>query len=381
MALFCILTLDLTIILFRITNQYSISSKDMKMSKLLLFSDIHLHPHKRSSQRLEDCLKALEWVFQTAIDRKIKNILFGGDLFHDRQKIEIYTYQRVFESFLNFSKKNASQIYLLLGNHDLWFNDKTSISSVVPLSALPNVHVIAEPSRIEIDGHNWDFIPYTHNPIETLDVFKKLHSMTEYALGHIALDGAILHGSQHSDVAVEHDGDMVSISASLFDSYKHTFLGHYHAEQRVNKKVEYIGSPLQLSFGEAFQKKHIIVFDQDKNVREYIENEFSPKHLVIKYEDKEKYELEGNYVQIKVDDIGATDLINLRKELSNNNSLASLEIRQQKKTISEHIIHDAKAILYKGNEMLAKYADQVGHEGLDREKLLAIGEKICKKPE
>ena len=351
------------------------------MSKVLLFSDIHLHPHKRSSQRLDDCLKALEWVFKTAIERKIKNILFGGDLFHDRQKIEIYTYQKVFESFLNFSKKNASQVYLLLGNHDLWYNDKTSISSVMPLSALPNVHVIAEPSRIEIDGHNWDFIPYTHNPIETLEVFKKLHSMTEYALGHIALDGAILHGSQHADVTIEHDGDMVSISPSLFDAYKHTFLGHYHAEQRVNKKVEYIGSPLQLSFGEAFQKKHIIILDQDENEREYIENEFSPKHLIINYADREKYDLEGNYVQIKVEDLGATDIINMRKEINENKSLASLEIKQQKKALSEHIIHDAKAILYKGNEMLAKYADQVGHEGLDREKLLAIGEKICKKPE
>ena len=355
--------------------------KERIMSKVLLFSDIHLHPHKRSNQRLEDCLKALQWVFDTAEKLKIKSILFGGDLFHDRQKIEIYTYQKVFEIFANSSNKNIFDIYLLLGNHDLWFNDKTTISSVMPLSSLPNVHVISKPSRIEIEGHNWDFIPYTHNPIESLEELKKLHSMMEYALGHIALDGAILHGSQHSDVTIEHDGDMVPISAALFNDYTHTFLGHYHAEQRVNKKVEYIGSPLQLSFGEAFQKKHIIVFDGDKNEKEYIENNFSPKHLVINYADKEKYQLEGNYVQIKVDDIGATDLINVKKEILENSNLASLEIKQHKKTIDEHIIHDAKAILYKGDEMLAKYADQVGHEGLDREKLLAIGQKICVRPE
>ena len=201
--------------------------------------------------------------------------------------------------------------------------------------------------------------------------------MTEYALGHIALDGAILHGSQHSDVAIEHDGDMVAISASLFDAYKYTFLGHYHAEQRVNKKVEYIGSPLQLSFGEAFQKKHIIIFDTDKCELEYVENNFSPKHLVINYSEKDKYQLEGNYVQIKVDDIGATDLVNVKKEIMADKTLASLEIKQQKKLLQEHIIQDAKAILYKGNEMLARYADQVGHEGLDREKLLAIGQQIC----
>jgi DNA repair exonuclease SbcCD nuclease subunit len=158
-------------------------------------------------------------------------------------------------------------------------------------------------------------------------------------------------------------------------------LGHYHAEQRVNKKVEYIGSPLQLSFGEAFQTKHIILFDQEKCEKEYIENNFSPKHLVVNYADKDKYQLEGNYVQIKVDNIGATDLINVKKEIMENKTLASLEIKQQKKLIDEHIIQDAKAILYKGNEMLAKYADQVGHDGLDLKKLLAIGEKICIKTE
>lgn len=351
------------------------------MSKVLLFSDLHIHPHKRSNQRLEDCLSALRWVFDTAIEKGVKSVLFGGDLFHDRQKIEIYTYQKAFEIFAEYSKKNQFHLYLLLGNHDLWFNDKTTISSVMPLSALPNITVISEPSRLDIEGHNWDFLPFTHNPLAAIEQFKKLHSMSEYAIGHLALDGAVLHGNQHSDVTIEHDGDMVSISASLFDHYRHTFLGHYHAEQRVNRKVEYIGSPLQLSFGEAFQTKHIILFNQDKCEKEYIENNFSPKHLVINYADKDKYQLEGNYVQIKVENIGATDLINVKKVIMENKNLASLEIKQQKKLIDEHIIQDAKAILYKGNEMLAKYADQVGHEGLDLKKLLAIGEKICTKPE
>ena len=351
------------------------------MSKVLIFSDIHIHPHKRSDKRLEDCLAALEWVFQTAEARKYNNILFGGDLFHDRQKIEVYTYQRTFEVFSKWMKKNIFNIYLLLGNHDLWFNDKTTISSVVPLSALPNVNVISEPSRIEIEGHNWDFIPYTHNPVETLEIFKKFHSKTEYALGHIALDGAILHGTQQSDVAIEHDGDMVRVSAALFDEYKHVFLGHYHAEQRVNRKVEYVGSPLQLSFGEAFQNKHIIAFDGDKCEIEYIENTFSPKHFVIDYKDKDKYQLEGNFVQIKVADIGATDLVAVKKELQENNAFASLEIKQQKKMMDEHVIHDAKAILYQGDQMLSKYAEQVGHEGLDLDKLLNIGKKICEKVE
>lgn len=348
---------------------------------VLLFSDIHIHPHKRSNERLDHCLQALEWVFKTAQERKIKSILFGGDLFHDRQKIEVYTYQKAFEIFLKWCTKGEFQVYLLLGNHDLWYNDRTSVSSVTPLSALNDVIIISDPCRKTIEGCSWDFIPYTHNPIATLEHLKQLQGKPQYALGHIALDGAVLHGTQTADVAIEHDGDMVPVSSAIFQDYEHTFLGHYHAEQRVTQKVEYIGSPLQLSFGEAFQNKHLIVFNGHTGEKEYVENNFSPKHLVINIEDREKHDLNGNYVQFRVSDVGATDLIAMKKDILSNSSLASLEIKQQKKVIAEHVIHDAKAILYKGDEMLQKYANQVGHEGLDLEKLIKIGKKICQKTE
>ena len=72
------------------------------MSKLLIFSDVHIHPHKRSVDRLQDCLNALEWVFKTAEEQSIDHILFLGDLFHNRQRIEILTYHRAFDIFKKY---------------------------------------------------------------------------------------------------------------------------------------------------------------------------------------------------------------------------------------------------------------------------------------
>lgn len=351
------------------------------MNEVLLFSDLHVHPHKRKQERLDDCLKALDWVFDVADDRGVENILFGGDLFHDRQKIEVFTYQRTFETLLKRLSSNKYKLYLLLGNHDIWYNDDTSISSVIPLSTLPGVKIISKPERIKISGSYWDFIPFTHNPILTLEELNKLPGIPEYALGHIAVDGAILHGSHHADVSIEHDGDMVTISPALFQQYKHTFLGHYHAEQRVSETVEYIGSPLQLSFGEAFQKKHVIAFDGTSGNKEYIENDFSPKHLVIGMKDRDKYDLKGNFVQIRVDDVGTTDLLSMKKEILSESQPGSLEIKQQKKKIEDAVIQNARAILYKGDEMLAKYIDEIGTKNLDRNELLRIGQQICQKEE
>jgi DNA repair exonuclease SbcCD nuclease subunit len=347
------------------------------MSEVLLFSDLHCHCHKRNAERLEDCLKALNWVFETARKRGIKSILFGGDLFHDRQKIDVFTYQKTYDVLYENLIKEEFDLYVLLGNHDLWYNDKTNVSSVTPLKALPGVKIIDEPCRLKIENHYWDFIPFTHNPVNALSSLDSQQGEREYALGHIAVDGALLHNTQYSDVNIEHDGDMVRVSVNLFQKYKNVFLGHYHVEQKMNNIVEYIGSPLQLSFGEAFQKKHIIAFDVDSCKKTYIENDFSPKHLIINSEDKEKYDLENNFVKIQVDNISSTDLIALKNELSNNVKLGSLEIKQNKSKMDDHIIKDAKSILSEGSEMLEKYIEEVGSSGLSKDTLLSVGAKIC----
>lgn len=349
--------------------------------EVLIFSDSHVHPHKRKRERMEDCLKVIDWVFQTARKRNIKNILFGGDLLHDRQKIEVYTYQRLFET-LRRNLLGDIKLWLLLGNHDLWFNENTSISSVVPFSSLPGVTIIDKPTRIHqvFGGGTWDFIPFTHNPVAALEELDaKYGPGAEYCLGHIAIDGAVLHGEHTADVQIEHDGDMVRVSPSLFERYKRAFFGHYHAAQQIGDNMEYVGSPMELSFGEANQKKHILAFDCAKNKRTYIENTFSPKHLILRQSDLGKHDLEGNFVQIVVDEIGATDLIQMRKEVIDNNKVGSLEIKQRKKKVDDHVIQDAKAILYKEDEMLTRYVDEVGSDGLDRDLLLKIGRGICDK--
>ena len=350
------------------------------MAQFLIFSDIHIFAHKRKLERLEDCLSVLDWVFDTARKYNIKNILFGGDFFHDRQKIEVYTYQRAFEALSKNLTNNPAHLWLLLGNHDLWFNEKTSISSVIPLSALPNIHIIDKPSRLIIDNIPWDFVPFTHDPISSVQELKVLPGKADFCLGHIALDGAQLHGDTLSEVAVEHDGDMVKVSSNLFSHYKQAFFGHYHAAQILDDVCEYVGSPLQLSFGEAGQTKNILLFDTDNLKKTYIPNDFSPKHLVIRNpKDLKKHDLQKNFVKLWVDDLGATNIIQLRKEILENAAPGSLEIKQAKKITEEHVIQDAKAILFQEDAMMTRYVDEVGTNGLDRELLLTIGKTICSK--
>lgn len=341
-------------------------------SKVLIFSDIHIHPHKKSSERLQDCLQVLEWVLQEAYKNNISEILFLGDLFHDRQKIDILTYQRTFEIFREYFK-GKTNIYLLLGNHDMWFSQKWEVSSVMPLSAIPGVNVIDSPKTIKILGKNISFLPYSKNPIQDLEL---LETKDKFLLcSHLALAGATLNKlyGTLSDESIEHDGEMIKVDSSLFKDWKQVFLGHYHNAQILNN-VEYIGSPLQLDFGEAFQEKHILIYDLETLEKTYIKNNFSPEHVIIN-EQEININLKNKFVRLEVDDITSLELTELKNELSKKN-VRSIKFQQKKKQ-EDKTVENAKAILYHDDEMLEKYINSMQLGSLNKDKLLTIGRKIC----
>lgn len=347
------------------------------MPKFLLFSDIHVHPHKKSQDRLQDCLECLDWVFQTAKDHKVDAILFGGDLLHDRQKIDTLTYHKVY-SILEKYQNECYKTYLLVGNHDMWFANSWSVSSVVPFRALKNFSVIEKTDVKDIAGVNWHFIPYTHDPVTELHVLAPKIT-NSYLLAHLAVDGAKLNSSGSvADVIIEHDGDMVKIERNLFSAYRRAFFGHYHSHQKLTDTVEYIGSPLQLSFGEAGDEKYVIILDSSNDSLQYIKNDFSPKHFYIKQSEIDNYskaELQKGFVCILSDD---TD--DIKKDMAKVEELgvASVQVKKQSKKQDEHAILDAKQLLIDENKLLERYVEQVQNVELDKKKLLEIGYQVMR---
>jgi len=352
------------------------------VSKILLVADAHIHPHKNSDERLKDCIKALDWVFETAHAHNIDNICFLGDLFHSRQKIGVSVYQWTFEVFSKWmqNKKSWPNVYLLVGNHDMVHKFTTDVCSIKPLNVIDGVVVVDKPVVLQIDEHSVAFLPYTENPLESLGILKD--APKDLLLGHIALDGAILNSlhQTHSEVVVEHDGDMTVVDADVFKDWKQVFLGHYHGEQKVRANVEYVGSPLQLSFGETKQDKHLIIYDLDTHEKEYVINDFSPKHFIISQEDIGKFDLTNNFVRIIVDDISSAELIEFRNDVLSKN-VGSLDIRQKpKKEEDGEAVDVALAAVLQNDLVIEKYVEYKDEfdelNGLDKVELLSIGNKI-----
>lgn len=349
------------------------------MSKILIFSDLHVHMHRNSLGRLNDCLRCLEWVLQSAVDRGITHVIFAGDLFQDRQKIHVSSYQYTYEILKKYCSSGSGHglnLYILVGNHDMWFSDKWEVSSVKPLGAIDGVTIIDEPCSKEItEDFTVDFLPYTKNPVA--DISKYFISKSRVLVSHIAVDGAQYNTfSQHrAEVSVEHEGDMVKVDVGLFAGWERVFLGHYHCAQKLNNYVEYVGSPLQLNFGEANQKKHIIIFDTDTFHCEYLENKVSPKHLILKESQLDEYDLENNFVQVLVDDIASTDIIDLKNTLKSRKT-STLEFKEVKEKREDKLDDEQTKFDFAGGEILERYIKAVGHNDLDYDRLLAVGKSI-----
>lgn len=359
------------------------------MSKALVLADLHIHSHKDRVDRLHHCLEVLDWMFVEAENHKVDYIFFLGDLFHERSKIDMRNYMKTFEVFIKHmvDYKANRDVYLLVGNHDMYHKERWDINSVKPLTAIPRVHIIDQPSRVKLGNCKIDWMPYTDNPIKVLNDFKQIHGNTgDLLLGHAAVHGATLnvcYGTK-ADVIVEYDCEMFPVDAGVFADWPMTILGHYHGAQKLPYNVEYIGSPLELTYGEAFQCKHLMILDLDTMEKQYIVNNFSPKHLIITPQDvqNETYTLNGNFVRLSVDDLGNKDLIDIKREIITKHKVLSFDTKQKDKKTDEDkaVMEIAKSIFMNTEQMLRTYIKEKSvPAGLDENLLFKAGMKCLEK--
>jgi DNA repair exonuclease SbcCD nuclease subunit len=340
--------------------------------KILIFSDLHVHHHSGSSEKLDNCIDCLHWIYKESEKRRIKNIVFGGDLFHDRHKINLYAYNKVYEILEQYSEKINS--YFLVGNHDMFYRSSWSVISLKPLSKI--LRIIDKPETIKISDLSIDFLPYTENPEEEM---KKLSKKSKVLVSHLAVQGATLNtlwGIKKDDFEEEID----ETNKNNFEGYERVFLGHYHARQRIKgTNIEYIGSPLQLSFGEAMDPKGFIILDTETMKTEFVENTFSPKYFIIPdKEDLDQYNINGGYLKLLVSDIRKTNLIELKRNIKDKYNLKSIEIIQvekSKKETGEKEIKNIELIYSNKKSVIQKFVENTETD-LDKNKLIEIGSRI-----
>jgi DNA repair exonuclease SbcCD nuclease subunit len=349
------------------------------MSKVIITGDLHIHAHRNDSRRIEDGLECLKWIYKTAEIAGISEVIIAGDFLHHRFSLNSYAYSKAVDAIVA-ARDNKVHTTFLLGNHDMYFEDNWETHSLKPLQGLATI--IDTPQTIFFGTTPIDFLPYTPNPSKYLGSFNK---DAKILISHLAVADAVLNAKFDIKSVEDDSKDKEVISVSAFNRWKKVWLGHYHYGQKVSKSVEYIGSPMQLSFGEAGQKKHIAIFSPETLETTYVENTISPQFHIVEDSDSVPANVTNSYIQMR-SSAPLDGKFELRKHLS---KLGAREIEFCPTNNTQSVNVKAAAALSNisqffndKDKLIAEYVNGVQPDGLDIELLKNIGAKlICSSEE
>jgi DNA repair exonuclease SbcCD nuclease subunit len=234
------------------------------MNRAILYSDLQLHPWKEFStlhdginDRLLDHINVLNQIYAYAVKNEIKTIIFGGDMFEARAKIDVIAAKLLADWKYKVSKAGIEQIDLI-GNHDLY--DKSSLHNSIDLySHFNGQTVIVKPGWYIFPKTDVGilFVPYMHR----LDDIKAALKAKPLPPTNPARSIAIIHYGLYDvpmethavirDQGYDTEGQIrLSDLDELLPLVRFAFFGHFHITTAVTDKVHFIGTPLQHKWGE-----------------------------------------------------------------------------------------------------------------------------------
>jgi DNA repair exonuclease SbcCD nuclease subunit len=260
------------------------------MSKVIFVADFHFGIHNKTN----DILMAAKSVRNYAADNEIKHVFILGDLFHDRESMNLEVASVVYK-FLKSCKDEFNQKWHVFpGNHDMYYKYNWKVTSLIPFSDVCTV--IDDVYAVNVYDQNFYVVPFMAVDKAYMDVIDELDDCTK-----------------HSDIILTHIG---CIGASynlcfLFQEQKainfdhrnagKVYTGHFHCHHQAGLKTTYTGSPIPFSFDEGVVEHGFIEYDCQTRNEKFVDL----RPLMAKYFVNET--LPPNMYTIAIDDIKKID--------------------------------------------------------------------------
>ena len=273
--------------------------------KIHLVGDLHLGIKNNSIEwleiqkqwLLEEFIKQVDADFDA--DRDI--VMFEGDIFHSRESVNIRIQTEVFGIFAQLAKKFKRGVFIILGNHDVYYKDKNDVNSVRSLTYLAdNIHVFEKAEILNINGtHPFLMLPWVDDYSRLAGIIDDYRDRSKYIVCHADVKGLTLN----KFAKVEHGLELNSLK-----SFKRVYAGHIHIRQEKGNLL-YTGTPYQMDRGDRDNSKGHYVLDVSSKeiVETFVSNEVSPVFLKIdmfdlleKSMDEVKSLLRNNFVDVMI---------------------------------------------------------------------------------
>lgn len=246
-----------------------------KIRKIFLLGDLHLGVKNNSMEWSEIQYDFLINFFLKKVDEEgfdpEQDILVQlGDWNHVRESTNVRIHNLSLEIADRFCKKFKRGVFVILGNHDVYYKDRTDTHSLKGYDLMfNNFHVFESPKILKINSHNFLMLPWEEDSLKLKNSLNA--NSADYVFCHSDFKGFSLnavtkleHGLEYRDVK----------------GFKKIYSGHIHIRQS-NENITYVGTPYEMDRGDRGNQKGFYVLDvSGKEVEEkFIKNSISPLHI------------------------------------------------------------------------------------------------------
>lgn len=228
------------------------------MSKIVITSDIHFGVAGRTSDILWACRTIKEYCKAFGVDV----VLILGDLFHDRQSLNIEVLS-VVSRFFEETAEVGQKWIVFPGNHDMFLRHSWEINSLTVLRK--HLTVIEDIKMLTLDDHRFWVLPFITHEKSYMRVLRGLCKKVEEGdclLTHIGVCGATLN-----TCFLLENWSVVNFDDTPF---KRVYTGHFHTKQQLGERVWYPGSPIPFKFDEGDIGHGFYVLDLDEGEHKFI---------------------------------------------------------------------------------------------------------------
>ena len=131
--------------------------------KFAIFTDLHLGIKQDDSSWHEVALQWCDSMVNTLREKNVKDIIFLGDFFHNRNTICVDTLN-VTSKFLK--KLSDFNLHMILGNHDLYYKKEYTTSAVNIFDGFPNIKIYQTPEYMTVGNKKLLFCGWGYNPMD-----------------------------------------------------------------------------------------------------------------------------------------------------------------------------------------------------------------------
>lgn len=203
-------------------------------NKAAVFTDLHVGLKSNSTIHNEDCWLFVQWMTAKAKQENCDVAIMMGDWHNNRASVNIVSLNYSLRCLEHLSQ-NFDQVFVIPGNHDLYYRDRRDITSVAWARHLPNIHIIND---FLVSGD------VTFAPWLVGDDCKKITKLKgKYMFGHFELPGYLMNAM----VAMPEHGEL---RGTDFVGFEHVYTGHFHKRQ-TQRNITYIGNCFPHNYADA----------------------------------------------------------------------------------------------------------------------------------